>query len=136
MFLSFVYLRKGDKGAAAEPFGCAQGGLAHHVGRLRPAWAPVWGPGPCTLLLRVREQASAKLPRRAPIPGEGREAGGWGRGDKDEAAALARAFLMFDWRVVFLKNGLQTNICVFGRNSAGAVQIASAGPFLDEGLNI
>ncbi|KAM7385380.1 hypothetical protein PAMP_001467 [Pampus punctatissimus] len=51
-----TYFRKGDKGAAAEPFGCAQGGPAQHVGRLRPAWAPVWGPGPCTLLLCVRER--------------------------------------------------------------------------------
>ncbi|KAK7902060.1 hypothetical protein WMY93_018829 [Mugilogobius chulae] len=37
---------EGDKGAAAEPFGCAQAGQLNMLGRLRPAWAPVWGPGP------------------------------------------------------------------------------------------
>lgn len=106
MFLSFVYLRKGDKGAAAEPFGCAQGRPAQHVGRLSPAWAPVWGPGPCTLLLRVREQASAKLPRRAPVPGEGREEGReaeGGQADKGEDVSWAQPFLMFDCWVAFIK---------------------------------
>ena len=31
MYLSFVYLRNGDKGAAAETFGCAEGERAQHV---------------------------------------------------------------------------------------------------------
>lgn len=88
MFLSFVYLRKGDKGAAAEPFGCAQGRPAQHVGRLRPAWAPVWGPGPLhsvplLFFFFLREgAASAKLPRRAPVPGEEGVEGRGGRGEE------------------------------------------------------
>ncbi|KAI4812282.1 hypothetical protein KUCAC02_023683, partial [Chaenocephalus aceratus] len=57
----------GDKGAAAEPFGCAQGRPAQHVGRLRPAWAPVWGPGPLHSAVSREGAASAKLPKRAPI---------------------------------------------------------------------
>lgn len=81
MFLSFVYLRKGDKGAAAEPFGCAQGRPAQHVGRLRPAWAPVWGPGPCSLLLSVRERPLPSC--QGGLPYQEREGGGGGGAEKE-----------------------------------------------------
>ncbi|KAK1905886.1 Triosephosphate isomerase [Dissostichus eleginoides] len=72
-------LQKGDKGAAAEPFGCAQGRPAQHVGRLRPAWAPVWGPGPLHSAASREGAASAKLPKRAPIYQEREEGGEEGR---------------------------------------------------------